>query len=125
MARIKSHLARYERLTGHSDEARGQWLGDGSLEFNPLLRLARRHGQELSLTAKEFELLSLFIQHPDRVFTKDEIYERIWGDEQFHDSGTVVVHIRRLREKIEERPSEPVHLETVWGMGYRWRPGRS
>jgi DNA-binding response OmpR family regulator len=121
VARVRSHLARYLRLTGSSQKPDGQWLIDGDLEFNPLLRLVKRDGHELAITAKEYELLALFIQNPDRVFTKDELYERVWGDEQFRDTGTVVVHVRRLREKIERRPSEPAHIETVWGMGYRWR----
>jgi DNA-binding response OmpR family regulator len=121
VARVRSHLARYRRLTGNQEKPGGQWLIDGDLEFNPFLRQVKRDGLDLAVTAKEYELLALFIQNPDRVFTKDELYERVWGDERFRDTGTVVVHVRRLREKIERQPSEPLHIETVWGMGYRWR----
>lgn len=121
VARVKSHLARYQRLTGLDRESGGRWITDGGLEINLELKAVRRKGLDLNLTVKEFELLALFIRNPERVFSKEELYDRIWGGEQFHDEGIVAVQIRRLREKVENQPSQPVHLETVWGMGYRWR----
>ncbi|MNG26182.1 Alkaline phosphatase synthesis transcriptional regulatory protein SphR [compost metagenome] len=71
------------------------------------------------LTSKEFDLLLLLAAHPNRVFTKDELFERVWGLESIGDSSTVTVHIRRLREKIELDPSNPQYIDTVWGVGYR------
>ena len=121
VARVKSHLARYERLTGRPRADR--WLTDGGLEVNVEARRVRRNEDELALTAKEFDLLLLFIRNPDRAFTRDEIYSRIWGDDLYVDPSNIAVHVRRLREKIEEDPSHPRHVETVWGVGYRWRPG--
>jgi DNA-binding response OmpR family regulator len=75
----------------------------------------------VSLTAREFEILALLAAHPDRVFGREEIFERIWGAGTFGDISTVTVHIRRIREKIETDPSSPRIIETVWGVGYRLR----
>jgi DNA-binding response OmpR family regulator len=124
VARIRSHLARYDRLTGRGEGAAERWIRDGKLEVNPASRRVRRDGSEVALTAKEFELLLLFMRNADRVFAKDEIYGRLWGEERYGESSTVAVHIRRLREKIEDDPSEPRRIETVWGMGYRWKAGQ-
>ena len=120
VARVKSHLSRYERLTGRARADR--WISDGGLEVNVEARRVRKRGAEVSLTAKEFDLLLLFIRNPDRAFTRDEIYARIWGDDLFVDPSNIAVHVRRLREKVEDDPSEPRHIETVWGVGYRWKP---
>ncbi len=125
VARVKSHLSRYERLTGRGDGAADRWLSDGGLEVNVEARRVRRNGVEAVLTAKEFDLLLLLIRNPDRAFSRDEIYARIWGDDMYVDPSTIAVHVRRLREKIEDDPSEPRHIETVWGIGYRWRPSGS
>jgi DNA-binding response OmpR family regulator len=119
VARVKSHLARYERLTGRARADR--WISDGGLEVNVEARRVKRADAEVSLTAKEFDLLLLFIRNPDRAFTRDEIYSRIWGDDLYVDPSNIAVHVRRLREKIEDDPSQPRHIETVWGVGYRWR----
>jgi len=121
VARVKSHLARYERLTGRARADR--WISDGGLEVNVEARRVRKNDTEIGLTAKEFDLLLLFIRNPDRAFTREEIYSRIWGDDLYVDPSNIAVHIRRLREKIEEDPSRPRRIETVWGVGYRWRPG--
>ena len=104
VARVK-HLARYERLTGRARADR--WIADGGLEVNVEARRVRRNQDEIGLTAKEFDLLLLFIRNPDRAFTRDEIYSRIWGDDMYVDPSNIAVHIRRLREKIEEDPSRP------------------
>ena len=120
VARVKSHLARYERLTGRARADR--WISDGGLEVNVEARRVRKGGAEVTLTAKEFDLLLLFIRNPDRAFPRDEIYSRIWGDDLFVDPSNIAVHVRRLREKVEDDPSQPRHIETVWGVGYRWKP---
>ena len=124
VARVRSHLVRYDRLTGHEEGAPERWISDGRLAVNQASRRVRKDDDEVSLTAKEFELLLLFMRNPDRVFAKEEIYERLWGDEHYGDPSTVTVHIRRLREKIEDDPSAPRRIETVWGMGYRWSAGQ-
>ncbi len=83
-------------------------------------REVRRHGEELKLTAKEFDLLWFLASHPRKVFSRDQLMSRVWGFESAVDTGTVTVHVRRLREKIEETPSHPRFLQTVWGVGYRF-----
>jgi DNA-binding response OmpR family regulator len=120
VARVKSHLARYERLTGRASADR--WITDGGLEVNMEARRVRRNGAEVALTAKEFDLLILLIRNPDRAFTREEIHSRIWGDDLYVDPANIAVHVRRLREKIEDDPSQPRRIETVWGVGYRWKP---
>ncbi len=85
-------------------------------------REVTRDGRTLALTAKEFDLLVFLAAHPRRVFSRDQLMERIWGYSAALDTGTVTVHMRRLREKVEEDPSRPVHLQTVWGVGYRLVP---
>ena len=94
----------------------------GDLVVDAEKREVRRAGEELRLTAKEFDLLWFVATHPRKVFSRDELMRRIWGYEAAFDTGTVTVHIRRLREKIEESPSEPRFLQTVWGVGYRFVP---
>jgi DNA-binding response OmpR family regulator len=120
VARVKSHMARYERLTGRGHA--GRWMVDGGLEVNVQARRVKKNGKEVTLTAMEFDLLLLLIRNPDRAFIRDEIYSRIWGDNLYVDPSNIAVHVRRLREKIEDDPSQPQHIETVWGVGYRWKP---
>jgi DNA-binding response OmpR family regulator len=79
-------------------------------------------GAQLKLTVKEFDLLSFLARHPRQVFSREQLMARVWGYSAALDTGTVTVHIRRLREKIEDDPSHPRHLETVWGVGYRLTP---
>ena len=79
-------------------------------------------GEELVLTAKEFDLLDCLARHPRQVFSRDQLLEAVWGLSDYIDPSTVTVHIRRLREKIEIDPSNPVHLLTVWGVGYKFEP---
>jgi DNA-binding response OmpR family regulator len=95
-------------------------FGDVTLER--ATREARRNGVEVRLTAKEFDLLWFLAGHPRHVFSRDQLMASVWGYTTAVDTGTVTVHVRRLREKIEENPSEPRHLETVWGVGYRLVP---
>ncbi|MDH4176957.1 MAG: response regulator transcription factor [Thermoleophilia bacterium] len=94
----------------------------GDIELDSATREVRKGGVELRLTAKEFDLLWFLAGHPRRVFGRDQLMSRVWGYEAALDTGTVTVHVRRLREKIEDDPSQPVHLQTVWGVGYRLVP---
>ena len=93
-----------------------------NLTIDPGTRLVTARGKETVLTVKEFDLLYLLAQHPRQVFSRDQLLERVWGDANYIDPGTVTVHIRRLREKIEADPASPHHLQTVWGVGYRFEP---
>ena len=92
------------------------------LQINPVTRLVSTRGEEIVLTAKEFDMLWLLARHPRQVFTRDQLLERVWGMSDFIDPGTVTVHVRRLREKIELDASNPEHILTVWGVGYKFEP---
>jgi DNA-binding response OmpR family regulator len=92
------------------------------LELDAGTREVRKEGEELKLTAKEFDLLWFLASNPRKVFSRDQLMSRVWGYEAALDTGTVTVHVRRLREKIEDRPSHPRFLQTVWGVGYRFAP---
>jgi DNA-binding response OmpR family regulator len=94
----------------------------GTVEVDGAAREVRRDGDPLKLTLKEFDLLWFLVSHPRRVFSRDQLMDRVWGYTSALDTGTVTVHIRRLREKVEESPSRPQHFETVWGVGYRFTP---
>lgn len=118
VARVKAHLIRYERLTGGTEDAP---VVVRELEINPAARQAIVRGEVVPLTAREFEILLLMASYPDRVFTREEIFDRLWGAERYGDVSTVTVHVRRIREKIEHNPSDPVYIETVRGFGYRLR----
>jgi DNA-binding response OmpR family regulator len=92
------------------------------LDLDAGTREVRKQGEELKLTAKEFDLLWFLASNPRKVFSREQLMSRVWGYEAALDTGTVTVHIRRLREKIEDRPSQPRFLQTVWGVGYRFAP---
>jgi DNA-binding response OmpR family regulator len=97
-------------------------LAFDGLEIDAQAREVRRDGELLRLTAREFDLLWFLASHPRQVFSRDQLMERVWGYAAALDTGTVTVHVRRLREKIEHDPSHPRFLETVWGVGYRFAP---
>jgi DNA-binding response OmpR family regulator len=94
----------------------------GSLRIDNTTRLVHVGEQEVILTAKEFEMLWLLAKHPRQVFSREQLLEQVWGHSDYIDPGTVTVHIRRLREKIEADPSQPTHIQTVWGVGYKFEP---
>jgi DNA-binding response OmpR family regulator len=94
-------------------------LADGDLRVDVAARRATRHGAELALTTREFDLLAFLLAHPARAFTRAELLARVWGWE-FGDQSTVTVHVRRLREKIETDPTHPLRIATIWGTGYRY-----
>ena len=93
-----------------------------SMEIDPQTRLVTINNDEINLTAKEFDTLWLLAQNPRQVFTRNQVLEQVWGISDYIDPSTVTVHIRRLREKIESDPSNPQHLLTVWGVGYKFEP---
>jgi DNA-binding response OmpR family regulator len=94
----------------------------GDLHIDPNRHLVTVSGEERSLTVKEFDLLWLLARHPRQVFTRDQLLENVWGRSEYIDPSTVTVHIRRIREKVEKDPSEPEHIQTVWGVGYKFEP---
>lgn len=125
VARVKAHLARHERLTGDTSRpgtSRGT-IEVGGVRVERRTRRAWVDGSEVQLTAKEFSLLAVLLEQPDWVFTREELYDRVWGEESFGDQSTVTVHVRKLREKIERDPAAPTRIVTVWGVGYRFAPG--
>ena len=97
-------------------------LSLGDLSIDPLARAVSMRGQSVDLTVKEFDMLYLLARHPRQVFSRDQLLERVWGTSEYIDPGTVTVHVRRLREKIETDSSSPAHLLTVWGVGYKFEP---
>lgn len=94
----------------------------GSLVIDAAARVVTRDGKQLTLTLKEFDLLWFLASHPHVVFSREALMDRVWGYQAAHDTGTLTVHVRRLREKIEVDPTNPAHLMTVWGAGYRFEP---
>jgi len=102
--------------------ALGPSVSFGDVELDADAREVRKAGRPLKLTLKEFDLLWFLASHPRRVFSRDQLMESVWGYTSSLDTGTVTVHVRRLREKVEDDPSRPRHLETVWGAGYRFTP---
>ena len=123
IARVKSHIAHYSRLTNNRDSAgskTGTELDFGNLRISHASRLVFVNENEITLTRKEYDLLYLLASNRGIVFTKEEIYDRIWGEDMYGDIGTVSVHIKRLRSKIEKNRSEPVYIQTLWGTGYKF-----
>ena len=116
-ARVRTVLRRSRTAAPPTDR-----LAFGDVELQAHTREVRKAGVEVRLTAKEFDLLWFLASHPRRVFGRDQLMSRVWGYEAALDTGTVTVHVRRIREKVEDDPSEPRHLQTVWGVGYRIVP---
>lgn len=117
MARVKAQLRRY--INYNISEEQNSTLQHNELKLDILNYKAFKNEEELSLTKKEFELLKLFLSNPNRVFTKAQIFSSVWENEYLNDDNTVMVHIKRLRNKIESNPNEPKHIVTVWGIGYK------
>jgi len=116
--RVRNLLRR--AASPHTDG--GQALQFDDVEIDAATREVRKSGERLKLTLKEFDLLWFLAAHPRRVFSRDQLMDQVWGYRSELDTGTVTVHVRRLREKIEDDPARPRHLETVWGVGYRLTP---
>ncbi|WP_286231711.1 response regulator transcription factor [Neobacillus mesonae] len=119
VARVKAHIARYQRLIGKENQS-GTIMIRG-LRIDQVARRVYVNNHEVVFTAKEFDVLTFLALHPDHVFSKEQLFERLWGFDSFGDISTVTVHIRKIREKIEIDPSNPQYIETVWGAGYRFK----
>jgi len=120
VARVRAHLDRYERLTS-TGARRSAKLDIRGLSIDRDDRRVYVVGREALLTAKEYDLLIYLAENPNRVYNKEELFERVWGMDSMGDSTTVVVHIKKIRDKIEDDPQSPQYIETVWGAGYRMR----
>ena len=116
-ARVKAHIATRRRLLGKKRE---EVLAARDLKIMPLSRRVFLKAREISLTKREYDVLLFLASHPDRVFSREQLFERVWGEDALGDTATVTVHVNRLREKIETDPSRPEYIETVWGVGYRF-----
>ncbi|MBB3131017.1 DNA-binding response OmpR family regulator [Paenibacillus rhizosphaerae] len=119
VARVKAQLRRYMDFQRDAAGAETGVIRHGELELNIHTFEVTVAGRKKSLTAKEFAILKLFLTHPTRVYTKSQIFESVWQEESISDDNTVMVHINRLRAKIEKDPSNPVFIQTVWGFGYK------
>ena len=120
VARVKAHLARYERLIGSATEA-NKIIEIRGLKIDTTARRVWVNGEEQAFTTKEFDLLTFLAGHPNHVYTKDELFSEIWDMESIGDIATVTVHIKKIREKIEMDTSNPQYIETIWGVGYRFK----
>ena len=119
VARVKAHISRYERLI--SKEPIKDIISFRGLRIDKESRRVFVNNCEVIFTAKEFDVLPYLAMHPDHVFSKEDLFERLWGIDSFGDISTVTVHIRKIREKIEVEASRPQYIETIWGAGYRFK----
>jgi DNA-binding response OmpR family regulator len=122
VARVKAHLSRYERLSMRQ-KPESQEIYIRGLYIDRSSRRVFMNNQEVTFTTKEFDVLTFLAMNPNQVFSKDHLFERIWGLDSAGDVSTVTVHIRKIREKIESDPSNPEYIETIWGSGYRFIAG--
>ena len=119
VARVKAHLARYERLIG-SSMPDNEIIEIRGLKIDKTARRVWVNGEEKNFTTKEFDLLTFLAQNPNHVYTKEELFNKIWDMESIGDIATVTVHIKKIREKIEFNTAKPQYIETIWGVGYRF-----
>ena len=120
MARVKAHLARYERLVS-SNVQENEVIEIRGIRIDKTARRVFVNEEERIFTSKEYDLLTFLAQNPNRVFTKEELFREIWEMESIGDIATVTVHIKKIREKIEYDTSKPQYIETIWGVGYRFK----
>ena len=120
VARVKAHLARHDRLTGSAMEA-NKIIEIRGLKIDTTARRVWVNGEEKTFTTKEFDLLTFLASHPNHVYTKEELFREIWDMESIGDIATVTVHIKKIREKVELDTSNPQYIETIWGVGYRFK----
>ena len=123
-ARVKANLAQFERVKSMSPLAHATEHGElkfGTIRINPTARRVYVDGVEVIFKMREFDLLYFLVSNPETVFSKETLYERIWGMDAIGDIRTIAVHINRIREKVEKDPQNPVHIQTVWGAGYRFK----
>ncbi len=119
VSRVRAVLRRAQGAPVQSTE---RALEFDSIRIDPVTRLVTMAGVEISLTAKEFDLLWFMANHPRQVFNRDQLLDRVWGETDYIDPSTVTVHVRRVREKIEPDAANPRHIHTVWGVGYKFEP---
>ena len=120
VARVKAHINRYDRLAGVST-ANNDIVEIRDLKIDAGSRRVWGYGDEKTLTAKEFDILYFLAKHPNKVYSKEDLFKEVWGLESMGDISTVTVHIKNIREKIEQDSSKPQFIETIWGVGYRFR----
>ena len=116
IARVKSQIRRYKK---YNERAERNIIQIGDLEINRSTRLVFVRGQEIRLTPKEFDILELLVRHKGTVMSMGKIYEAVWQEDAFKSDNTVMVHITKIREKIEDNPKKPIYIKTIWGVGYR------
>lgn len=121
VARVKAHLTRYERLIGSNNEKTNDMVEIRGIKIDKTARRVWINGEERPFTTKEFDLLTFLAENPNHVYTKDELFKEIWDMESVGDIATVTVHIKKIREKIELDTSKPQYIETIWGVGYRFK----
>lgn len=120
VARVKAHLARYERLIG-SNTVENDIVEIRGIRIDKTARRVWVNGEEKQFTTKEFDLLTFLAENPNHVFTKEELFREIWDMESIGDIATVTVHIKKIREKVEMNTNKPQYIETIWGVGYRFK----
>ena len=120
VARVKAHLSRYERLIG-SNAQENDIIEIRGIKIDKTARRVWVNGEEKNFTTKEFDLLTFLAQNPNHVFTKEELFRKIWDMDSIGDIATVTVHIKKIREKIEFNTAKPQYIETIWGVGYRFK----
>ena len=120
VARVKAHMARYERLIG-SGIQENEVVEIRGIKIDKTARRVWVNGEERAFTSKEFDLLTFLAQNPNHVYTKEELFSKIWDMESIGDIATVTVHIKKIREKIEFNTAKPQYIETIWGVGYRFK----
>ena len=121
VARVKAHLARYQRLVGTNPKPQNDIVEIRGIRIDKTARRVYVDGEEKVFTTKEFDLLTFLVENPNHVFTKEELFEKIWGFGPYGDIATVTVHIKKIREKIEKDSTKPQYIETIWGVGYRFK----
>ena len=119
VARVKAHLSRYDRLIGSAQE--NDIVEIRGIKIDKTARRVWINGEEKQFTTKEFDLLTFLAQNPNHVFTKEQLFSEIWDMESIGDIATVTVHIKKIREKIEVNTAKPQYIETIWGVGYRFK----
>ncbi len=121
VARVKAHLARYDRLVGTIQKQQNDIVEIKGIRIDKTARRVYVDGEEKIFTTKEFDLLTFLVENPNHVFTKEELFQEIWGMGPVGDIATVTVHIKKIREKIEKDSAKPQYIETIWGVGYRFK----
>ena len=121
VARVKAHMARYERLLNTMQKAQNDVVEIRGIRIDKTARRVYVEGQERPFTTKEFDLLTFLAENPNHVFTKEELFREIWDMDSIGDIATVTVHIKKIREKIEKDTANPEYIETIWGVGYRFK----